>query len=107
MVKKCLSVRRPPHRTWKRRPEERPREILTAALQVFTERGYNATRLSDVAAAAGVTKGTIYYYFKNKDALLMRLAEAGDRERFADLEAIATDRAVPASALLRMVLRKG
>src|SRR2546427_1547858 len=54
---------------WKRRKEARPAEIVSAALDVFVERGFAATRLEDVARRAGVTKGTVYLYFKNKDAL--------------------------------------
>lgn len=54
---------------WKRRKDARPEEIVTAALEQFVERGFAATRLEDVARRAGVTKGTLYLYFKNKDAL--------------------------------------
>ncbi|GAB2181296.1 TetR/AcrR family transcriptional regulator [Denitratisoma sp. agr-D3] len=52
-----------------RRKEERPGELLAAALAQFVERGYSATRLDDVAAQAGVTKGTLYLYYDNKEAL--------------------------------------
>jgi AcrR family transcriptional regulator len=52
---------------WRRRKDARPGEILEAALDCFAERGFAATRLEDVAARAGVTKGTAYLYFKNKD----------------------------------------
>lgn len=54
---------------WRRRKEARPGELVVAALDVFAERGYAATRLEDVAARAGVTKGTAYLYFKNKEEL--------------------------------------
>ncbi len=54
---------------WRRRKDARPGEILEAALDCFAERGYAATRLEDVAARAGVTKGTAYLYFKNKEEL--------------------------------------
>jgi len=107
MVKKRTKTRRPPPPRWTRRPDERPREILAAALRVFAERGYNATRLTDVAAAAGVTKGTIYYYFKNKDALLVQLAATGDHEEFDRLEAHLLTGTGPVSAKLRTVMRKG
>ncbi len=49
--------------------EERRREILEAALAVFTQKGYHATNVSDVAAQAGVSQGTIYWYFDSKDEL--------------------------------------
>ena len=52
-----------------RRKAFRPDEILEAALEEFTKNGYAGTRLDDVAARAGVTKGTIYVYFPNKEQL--------------------------------------
>ncbi|HKV70909.1 MAG TPA: TetR/AcrR family transcriptional regulator [Gemmatimonadales bacterium] len=54
---------------WQRRKEARPEEIVNAALATFAEHGFAAARLDDVAARAGVTKGTIYLYFKNKEDL--------------------------------------
>ena len=49
--------------------EARPREILEAAFEEFVLRGYAATRLEDVASRVGVTKGTIYVYYKDKEHL--------------------------------------
>ena len=54
---------------WRRLPEERPRQILAAALEVFGEHGLAAARLDDIAKRAGVSKGTIYLYFANKEEL--------------------------------------
>jgi AcrR family transcriptional regulator len=54
---------------WTRRKDARPQELLAAALDLFVERGYAATRLDDVAAQAGVSKGTLYLYFTNKEEL--------------------------------------
>lgn len=54
---------------WTRRKEARPQELLSAALDLFVERGYAATRLDDVAKKAGVSKGTLYLYFTNKEEL--------------------------------------
>ena len=59
-----------PQPRWTRRKEARPEEIIDAALELFVERGYAATRLDDVAARAGVSKGTLYLYFKNKEELI-------------------------------------
>src|SRR5439155_7362227 len=58
---------------WHRRKSARPEEILTAALEVFADRGFAATKLEDVARRAGVTKGTIYLYFDSKEALFKAL----------------------------------
>jgi TetR/AcrR family transcriptional regulator len=54
---------------WRRLPEERPKQILEAALAVFGERGLSNARLDDIAKRAGVSKGTIYLYFPNKEEL--------------------------------------
>jgi AcrR family transcriptional regulator len=54
-------------------PEERPGQILTAALAVFGERGLAAARLEDVAKRAGLSKGTIYLYFPNKEELFREM----------------------------------
>ncbi|MFI5371044.1 MAG: TetR/AcrR family transcriptional regulator [Candidatus Eisenbacteria bacterium] len=58
---------------WHRRKESRPAEILASAIQEFVEKGYAATRLEDVARRAGVTKGTMYLYFENKEALFKEM----------------------------------
>lgn len=54
---------------WQRRAEDRPGEICAAALQVFAERGFAAARLEEIARRAGVSKGTLYLYFKDKEEL--------------------------------------
>ena len=58
---------------WRRRKDARPDEIMLAALEVFSNRGFALTKLEDVARKAGVTKGTIYLYFHNKEALFKAL----------------------------------
>jgi AcrR family transcriptional regulator len=58
---------------WTRRKSERPGEILDAALRVFSEKGFAAARMEDIAKAAGVTKGTIYLYFENKESVFKNL----------------------------------
>ncbi|OWW19108.1 TetR/AcrR family transcriptional regulator [Noviherbaspirillum denitrificans] len=59
----------PLKKRWERRKDARPQELLAAALDLFVERGFAATRLDDVAARAGVSKGTLYLYFTNKEEL--------------------------------------
>ncbi len=54
---------------WRRLPEERPQQILDAALSVFAEHGIDAAKLEEIAARAGVSKGTIYLYFSSKEEL--------------------------------------
>jgi AcrR family transcriptional regulator len=54
----------------RRRKEARPLELLDAALVLFVEKGFAATKIEDVAARAGVSKGTVYLYFPSKEELL-------------------------------------
>jgi len=72
-----MSANALPSRTprWQRRPAERQEEISIAALQVFARRGLHQTTLDDVAKEAGVSKGTIYLYFKNKEDLFIAAAQ--------------------------------
>ena len=60
-----------PKRTRKRSPkaEERRDAIIAAAIEEFAARGFGATRIDDIAARAGIAKGTIYLYFRDKVAL--------------------------------------
>lgn len=72
---------------WRRRRDARPGEIIQAALALFVERGFAATRVEEIAARAGVTKGTVYLYFDSKEDLfraavedsLVPLIETGER----------------------------
>jgi AcrR family transcriptional regulator len=63
-------------RRWARRKEARPGELLDAALDLFVDRGFAATRLEDVARRAGVSKGTLYLYYANKEELLKAVVRA-------------------------------
>ena len=52
-----------------RRKETRPQELLQAALELFVEKGFAATRAEEVAHQAGVSKGTLYLYYPSKEEL--------------------------------------
>lgn len=58
---------------WRRRAADRPQEIIEAALTVFTAKGFAVTKLDDVAAAAGISKGLLYRYFDNKAELFKEM----------------------------------
>ncbi len=73
------TVPAPPPR--QRRKEARPQELLNAALELFIEKGFAATRSEEVAARAGVAKGTLYLYFPSKEDLLKAVV----RENLAGL----------------------
>ncbi|MCZ7487594.1 helix-turn-helix domain-containing protein [Rhizobium rhizogenes] len=54
---------------------QRPLQILDAAFEEFTKRGFAATRVEDIADRVGVTKGTVYVYFETKEALFAAMIE--------------------------------
>ncbi len=60
---------------WRRRAGDRPDEILDAALAEFSAKGFELTRLDAIAARAGLSKGALYLYFDNKEAILKALIE--------------------------------
>jgi TetR/AcrR family fatty acid metabolism transcriptional regulator len=69
-------VRRAPERGGQAtRPGDKRERILDAAVRVFARKGFHATRVSEVAKAAGVADGTIYLYFESKEQLLVSLFE--------------------------------
>jgi AcrR family transcriptional regulator len=68
-AKTAAATRRPRGPRWERRKDSRPSELLDAALEIFVERGYAAARLEDMASKAGVSKGTLYLYYDNKEEL--------------------------------------
>jgi AcrR family transcriptional regulator len=92
----------PPPR--KRRKEARPSELTAAALGLFVEKGFAATRLEDVAARAGVSKGTLYLYFDSKEALFRAVIEEGIVPVMDEGEAIAARHAGSAFDLLERLL---
>ena len=58
---------------FRRRAEDRPDEVLDAALDLFIEQGFAATRVEDIARRAGLSKGAVYLYFPSKQAILEAL----------------------------------
>lgn len=74
---------------WRRRAAARPEEILDAALAEFTERGFEAARVEDVAKRAGISKAGVYLYFDSKAALLEALIETHVAPLAAQMEKLA------------------
>ena len=91
---------------WRRRKSARPEEILQAALEVFTDRGFAATKLEDVARRAGVTKGTIYLYYENKEALFKALVRETIVPVIAKGEALAHSFTGTARDLFEQLIRE-
>lgn len=65
-----------------RRKQARPGELLDAALDLFVEKGFAATRVEEVAARAGVSKGTLFLYFHSKDELFKAVVRENISGRF-------------------------
>jgi len=90
---------------WHRRKEARPDEIVEAALDVFVEKGYAATRLEDVARRAGVSKGTMYLYFDGKEKLFQAVVRRALVPTLEQGEALLATHVGPSSDLLAQLIR--
>mgnify|MGYP000899704908 CR=1 FL=1 len=88
----------------RRRKEARPAELTAAALDLFVDKGYAATRLEDVAARAGVSKGTLYLYFDGKEARFKAVVREGLLPALTEGEALVDRFSGPAVDLLREVV---
>jgi AcrR family transcriptional regulator len=89
---------------WRRRKEARPEEILSAALESFAERGFAATRIEDVAARAGISKGTLYLYFEGKEELFKAVVRQSLLPNLVRIEALAASFEGPSASLLERLL---
>jgi AcrR family transcriptional regulator len=88
---------------WRRRSDARPEEILEAALLTFTEQGFDAARMEDVAKRAGLSKAGVYLYFPSKIALLKALIEAKVAPLARQAEAVAAAGAAEPLRTLRQL----
>ena len=77
-LKKALHAKR------ERRKEARPGELLEAALDLFVEKGFTATRVEEVAARAGVSKGTLFLYFPSKEDLFKAVVRENISSHFKE-----------------------
>lgn len=89
---------------WTRRKEARPEEITAAALELFIERGFAATRLEDIAARAGISKGTLYLYFANKEDLFKAVVREGLVSPIAEMQGLVEQYEGDSFELLRMLV---
>lgn len=90
----------------RRRNEALPAELTAAALALFGERGFAATRLDDVAARAGVSKGTVYLYFKNKEDLFKAVIREGILPVLDEGAALLAQHRGSSLELLRLMLER-
>ena len=89
---------------WRRRSAERPAEIVDAALAVFAETGFAATRLETIAARAGVSKATLYLYFESKEALFRASVRAAAAPVLATMQPKGGEDGPPLRELLPLLL---
>jgi AcrR family transcriptional regulator len=95
-----------PKPRWERRKDARPQELLAAALESFVDRGYTATRLEDVARRAGVSKGTLYLYFENKEDLFKAVVRENIVQALGEAELDLAVSDAHSADLLRILLMR-
>ena len=88
------------------RKEARPGELLSAALDLFVDKGYAATRVEEVAARAGVSKGTLFLYFPSKEALFQAVVRDNIAGRFAEWNAELDEFAGSSAELVHYAMRQ-
>ena len=87
---------------WRRRKEARPGEIISAALEVFAEKGFAAARLDDIAARAGVSKGALYLYFETKQDLFTAVVREAVAPNLNQVEALVAGIDLPFAQVTRL-----
>ena len=87
-----------------RRKEARPQELLRAALELFVAKGFSATRSEEVAARAGVSKGTLYLYFPSKEELFKAVVRNNIASLIAEGQRIADAFEGSSEELLRLLM---
>ena len=105
-TKEQATPRRAAEASEKRRQsqDERHAAILAAALDIFSENGFAAARLEDVAQKAGVAKGTLYLYFPDKQALFEALLQGLVNPVLQRIQALSADQTLPPSVVLGSIL---
>jgi len=79
--------------------------IVVCAARLFATQGYSATSMNQVAAAAGLSKATLYHYYRDKDALLLNIAEAHVSKLKALVAEVLLLRLAPAARLRELIRR--
>ena len=82
--------------------DERKTQILNAAEGVFTKRGFNEARMDDIAEKTGLSKGTLYLYFKSKDDLIIAILERIFQREFRQLEDLQEDDISASDAMMNL-----
>jgi AcrR family transcriptional regulator len=93
-----------PEPKWRRRKEARPSDIVAAALLVFGEKGFAGARIEEIAARAGVSKGTVYLYFETKAELFRAVVRDTMTPNLDVIERTILSLDLPFAQLIRMML---
>ena len=94
------------HAKHERRKDARPRELLAAALDLFVEKGFAATRADEVARRAGVSKGTLFLYFASKEELFKAVVRANISGRYPQWNARLEGFEGSTADLMRLFMRE-
>lgn len=89
---------------WRRRADARPAEIVRAAYEVFSEKGFAAARLDDIAKRAGVSKGALYLYFETKQDIFEAVVKDAIAPNIGQIETFALGFPGPFEQLIRMMV---
>src|SRR4051812_38250796 len=88
---------------FRRRKADRPAEIVQAAMAVFAERGFAASKLDDIARRAGVSKGALYLYFETKEEIFRAVVDQAIAPNIEVVRAMVAAHPGPLADLLRLV----
>ncbi|MHC1722993.1 MAG: TetR/AcrR family transcriptional regulator [Aminipila sp.] len=83
--------------------ETKKQKILEAAYLLFSENGYKCTKISDIAAKAGIGKGTVYEYFESKESLLLSIVSSGVEAYLDKCKSVVESRATQTEKLLELI----
>lgn len=89
---------------WRRRADARPAEIVQAAYEVFSEKGFAAARLDEIARRAGVSKGALYLYFETKQDIFEAVVKDTVAPNIGQIEQFALNFPGPFEQLIRMMI---
>lgn len=93
------------HCRWRRRKEARPEEIVEAALTLFVEKGFSATRMAEVAKQAGISKGTLYLYFDSKEKIFHAVIHNIISPMIEEVEVMVKNHDGSTEALIKKIVR--
>ena len=95
-----------PEPKWRRRKEKRPGDIVAAALEVFTEKGFAGARIEEIARRAGISKGTLYLYFETKEEMFRAVVREVVAPNVETVRAAFEAADLPFGELLRLFLAR-